>query len=67
MELPVLKCPKCEEGRMIVRSTARKTDKRKYFPNGKPLGEIRRYRYCDCCGFAMRTTHKLNLDGTVRE
>jgi hypothetical protein len=60
------KCPKCADGLVIIRSTARRTEPQKYFPNGKPLGEIRRYRYCNKCDYSIRTTHKLNKDGTEK-
>lgn len=61
-ELIKILCPHCKEGLMVVRSTVRKTERTKYFPNGRPLGVIRRYRYCDKCGYPMRTTHRLETD-----
>ena len=62
MELPVLKCPRCGEGRMIVRSTTKKSERTKYYPEGKPLGEIRRYHYCEFCNFPMKSIQKIGSD-----
>jgi predicted RNA-binding Zn-ribbon protein involved in translation (DUF1610 family) len=58
----ILSCPRCG-GRLITRSTARRSEKSKTYPSGKPLGEIRRYRYCENCGKSVRTTHPLNEKG----
>lgn len=56
-------CPRCGRGKMIIRSTTKRTEKSKTYPSGKPLGEIRRYRYCETCGYSVRTTHPLNEKG----
>lgn len=58
---PVFPCPRCGQ-RMITRSTAKKTEKSKYWPNGRPLGEIRRYRYCEQCKLGLRTVSPLTQD-----
>lgn len=62
VKLPTILCPRCGDI-MITRSTAKKTEKSKYFPNGKPLGEIRRYRYCKNCNYSLRTVHPLTEHG----
>ena len=62
-KLPVVMCPKCfsegRVGRLIVRATLVRTQKSKYFPHGRPLGELRRYRYCNNiqCDFSITTHH----------
>lgn len=52
-------CPRCENGLLIVRCTMRKLEISSYYPNGRPLDEIRRYRYCNNCGYSLRTTQGL--------